>query len=145
MGAVIWLIGAAVLAAGEFIVMDFTLLMLAVSALGTAGVAAFDVPVWVEVGAFGAFAFASVLFIRPILRRRFVAQGEVREFTSLELEGRTAEVLSPVSADNTVGQVSIDGDIWSARAAHPGESFTTGDRVQIVSIEGTTAVVWKGV
>ncbi|HIW92763.1 MAG TPA: NfeD family protein [Candidatus Corynebacterium avicola] len=145
MGAVIWLIGAAVLAVGEFVVMDFTLLMLAVAALGTAGVAAFDVSVWLEVVAFGAFSAASVLFIRPILRRRFLAQGEATEFTSKELEGRSAEVLSPVSPDNTVGQVSIDGDIWSARAAHPGDSFTTGDRVQVVSIEGTTAVVWKGV
>ncbi|MDN5684108.1 NfeD family protein [Corynebacterium glyciniphilum] len=145
MGPIIWLIAAAVLAVGEFLIMDFTLLMLAVAALTTAGVSAIDIPVWAEVGVFGVTSAASLLLLRPVLRRRYIAQGEVREFTSKELEGQSAEVLSEVTSDNSAGQVSIAGDIWSARAAHPGTSFAEGDRVQVVSIEGTTAVVWKGV
>lgn len=145
MGAIIWLIGAAVLAVGEFLVMDFTLLMLAAAALVTAGVAIADIPVWAEVAVFGVSSIATLLLIRPVLRRRFIAQGEVREFTAKELEGRQADVLTQVTSENSVGQVSIDGDIWSARAAHPGTSFDKGDRVQVVSIDGTTAVVWKGV
>ncbi|MGO1950150.1 MAG: NfeD family protein [Mycobacteriaceae bacterium] len=144
MGAIIWLIAAAVLAVGEFLVMDFTLLMLGGAALVTAGVSLADIPVWAEVGVFGVSSVATLLLVRPVLRRRFIVQGEVREFTPKELEGRGADVISPVSSDDATGQVSIDGDIWSARAAHPGTSFNEGDRVQVVSIDGTTAVVWKG-
>ncbi|MEY8565465.1 NfeD family protein [Corynebacterium sp.] len=145
MGPVIWFIAAAVLAVGEFLVMDFTLLMLAVAALTTAGVSLSGIPAWAEVGVFGVSSAASLLLLRPVLRRRYLAQGEVREFTPRELEGQPAEVLSAVTADDSSGQVRIAGDIWSARAAHPGTSFAEGDRVQVVSIDGTTAVVWKGV
>lgn len=145
MGPIIWLIAAAVLAVGEFLVMDFTLLMLAVAALTTAGVAVMDIPVWAEVGVFGATSAATLLLLRPVLRRRYIAQGEVREFTTKELEGQPAQVLTDVTSENSSGQVRIAGEIWSARAAHPGSSFSEGDRVQVVSIDGTTAVVWKGV
>lgn len=145
MGPIIWLIAAAVLAVGEFLVMDFTLLMLAVAALTTAGVSVVDLPVWAEVGIFGVSSAATLLLLRPVLRRRYLAQGEVRDFTSKELEGESAVVLTDVTSDNAAGQVNIAGEIWSARAAHPGTSFDEGDRVQVVSIDGTTAVVWKGV
>lgn len=145
MGPIIWLIAAAVLAVGEFLIMDFTLLMLAVAALTTAGVSIVDIPVWAEVGVFGVSSAATLLLLRPVLRRRYIAQGEVRDFTSKELEGQSAVVLTDVSSESSVGQVNIAGEIWSARAAHPGTSFEEGDRVQVVSIDGTTAVVWKGV
>ncbi|MGP9723556.1 NfeD family protein [Corynebacterium sp. AOP40-9SA-29] len=145
MGPIIWLIAAAVLAVGEFLIMDFTLLMLAVAALTTAGVAFADIPVWAEVGVFGVSSAATLLLLRPVLRRRYIAQGEVREFTTKELEGQPAQVLTDVTSENSSGQVRIAGEIWSARAAHPGSSFSEGDRVQVVSIDGTTAVVWKGV
>jgi membrane protein implicated in regulation of membrane protease activity len=56
-----------------------------------------------------------------------------------------AVVLVPVTSTDTTGQVRVNGEIWSARAAHPGDMFSEGDRVQVVSIDGTTAVVWKGV
>lgn len=145
MGAIIWLIAAAVLAVGEFLIMDFTLLMLAVAALVTAGVAVADVPVWAEVGVFAVSSAATLLLLRPFLRRRYLVQGEVREFTPKELEGESAVALTTVTSEDSSGQVDIAGDIWSARAAHPGTTFAEGDRVQVVSIDGTTAVVWKGV
>ena len=40
--------------------------------------------------------------------------------------------------------VRLDGELWSARVAHPGESFLEGDEVEVLKIDGTTAVVWKG-
>jgi membrane protein implicated in regulation of membrane protease activity len=141
----IWLIAAAVLAIGELLVMDFTLLMLGVAALVTAGVAVTGIPVWATVCVFVVAALGTVLLVRPVLRRHVVDSSEITAFTPRELEGMDAVVLVPVTSTDTTGQVRVNGEIWSARAAHPGDMFSEGDRVQVVSIDGTTAVVWKGV
>jgi membrane protein implicated in regulation of membrane protease activity len=142
---VIWLIAAAVLAIGELLIMDFTLLMLGVAALVTAGVAVTGIPVWATVCVFGVASLGTILLVRPVLRRRFVDSSEITAFTPRELEGLPAVVLAQVTSGDTTGQVRVNGEIWSARAAHPGDTFAEGDRVQVVSIDGTTAVVWKGV
>ncbi len=42
-------------------------------------------------------------------------------------------------------RITVDGELWSARSVETGVTYAPGDRVVVVSIEGTTAVVWKGV
>ncbi|RAV32095.1 NfeD family protein [Corynebacterium heidelbergense] len=144
MGPVVWLIAAAVLALAEFAVMDFSLLMLAAAALVTAGVAVAGIPLWAEVLVFAVSSAISVLLVRPVLRRRLLTATLDNQFTARELEGRPAVVVSPVdSSDANLGQVRVAGELWSARAAHPGDHFAEGDSVQVLEIDGTTAVVWK--
>lgn len=146
MGPLIWLCAAALLAVAELAVMDFSLLMIALAALATAGVAVADVPLWAEVAVFAVSALASLAILRPILRKRLQRTTSDRSFSPKELEGRKAEVVSPVGQSVTTGgMVNIDGELWSARAAHPGEAFAKGDDVQVLEIDGTTAVVWKGI
>ena len=146
MGSIIWLIAAGVLALAELAVMDFSLLMLALAALVAAGVAVAEIPLWAEVLVFACSAIASIFLLRPVLRKRLRNTTSSRSFSPKELEGRHAEVVSLVGSSITNGgMVNIDGDLWSARAAHPGETFNQGDTVQVLEIDGTTAVVWKGI
>lgn len=148
MGPVIWLIIAAVCALGELALMDFSLIMLGGAALVTAGAAAVGIPLWAEVAVFCVASAVSVLGVRPMLRRRLLASDSFpasgQSFSPRELEGKKAQVVEAItSSDASTGLVSVDGDLWSARAAHPGETYAEGDFVSILSIEGTTAVVWK--
>ena len=39
--------------------------------------------------------------------------------------------------------VRVAGELWSARSANPGDTYSAGESVQVLSIDGTTAVVWK--
>jgi membrane protein implicated in regulation of membrane protease activity len=55
------------------------------------------------------------------------------------LVGRKAVVLR--SVDATGGRVRIGGEDWSARAYLDGESFAEGAHVEVVKIEGATALV----
>ena len=55
------------------------------------------------------------------------------------LVGRKAVVLRPVDAMG--GRIRIGGEEWSARAYLDGESFAEGARVEVVKIEGATALV----
>ena len=57
------------------------------------------------------------------------------------LTGAKAVVLQRVDADG--GRVRIGGEEWSARAYMDGEVYEPGDRVEVVKIEGATALVYQ--
>lgn len=146
MGALIWLAAAIVLAIAEFAVMDFSLLMLALAALVTAGVAVADVPLWAEVAVFAVSSLLSLAVLKPMLRKRLKSSMNDRNFDAKELEGQSASVVDQVTDGiENGGMVNIAGELWSARAAYPGETFAPGEAVQVLNIEGATAVVWKGI
>ncbi|MDR7329361.1 NfeD family protein [Corynebacterium guangdongense] len=141
MGALIWLIVAIVLALLELAAGEFTLLMLAGAALITSGVAVADIPLWAEVITFSISALGLLVFVRPALKKRMRRPGQL-ETSDRRLVGHTAEVLEDVSGDG--GQIRLEGHIWSAKALDPTVSFVEGETVTVVSIDGNTAVVWKG-
>ncbi len=144
MGPIIWLIAAGLLFLGELLVADMSLLMLGTAAAITAGVAVVDIPVWVEILVFGVASVALILAIRPMLRRRLLKNSQEHKFDDSELAGKRAEVIEPVSDQaQSGGMVRVAGELWSARSANPGDTYSAGESVQVLSIDGTTAVVWK--
>ncbi len=140
MGPLIWLIVAIVLALLELAAGEFTLLMLAGAALITTGVALADIPVWAEVVTFAVGAIGLLLFVRPALRKRMTRPGRL-EISDRRLIGHNAEVLEDVSGHG--GQIRLEGHVWSAKTLDPTVSFSSGETVTVVSIDGNTAVVWK--
>lgn len=140
MGVLIWLIAGIILVSLELAVGELTLLMLGIAALGTAGIALFDVPLWAEIISFAVLSFTSLFFLKPVIRRR-LHKGPVLDTSIQSLIGSTAEVLETVG--RTTGQVRLDGSIWSARSFDPNAQFEIGDLVQVMTIDGTTAIVQK--
>lgn len=116
------------------------MLMLAGAALATAGIALADVPLWAEIVCFAISAVLLLIFLKPYLNRH-LRSAPVLDTSPKALEGASAEVLEPVSGSG--GQVRLDGSIWSARSIDPTVSFAAGERVSVVRIDGTTAIVWK--
>lgn len=144
MGPIIWLIAAGLLFLGELLVADMSLLMLGTAAAITAGVAVVDIPMWAEILVFGVASVALILAIRPMLRRRLLKNSQEHKFDDSELAGKRAEVIEPVSDQaQSGGMVRVAGELWSARSANPGDTYSAGESVQVLSIDGTTAVVWK--
>ncbi|MDK8869075.1 NfeD family protein [Corynebacterium macclintockiae] len=144
MGPIIWLIAAGLLFLGELLVADMSLLMLGTAAAITAGVAVVDIPVWAEILVFGVASVALILAIRPMLRRRLLKNSQEHKFDDSELAGKRAKVIEPVSDQaQSGGMVRVAGELWSARSANPGDTYSAGESVQVLSIDGTTAVVWK--
>jgi membrane protein implicated in regulation of membrane protease activity len=93
-----------------------------------------------QVIVFIAGAVASVLLIRPIAKAHLRMPAELRTGTAA-LTGAKAVVLQRVDRDG--GRVRIGGEEWSARAYMDGEVYEPGDRVEIVKIEGATALVYQ--
>ncbi|MEJ5996756.1 NfeD family protein [Corynebacterium sp. H130] len=140
MGSLVWFIVALLLATAELLAGEFTMLMLAGAALTTAGVALFDVPVWAEVVCFAISALLLLVFLKPYLNKH-LKSAPVLDTSVKALEGTNAQVLERVTG--TDGQVRLDGSIWSARSIDPTVSFEVGESVNVVKIDGATAVVWK--
>ena len=146
MGPIVWLIVGAALVVVEIFTMDFAFLMLGLSAFAAAGVALANVPAWLEVMVFALSSLITLMAVRPMLKKKLGSDTDDSQFTPKELEGRTATVIEPIASDDSsTGMIKIGGDFWSAAAAHVGTSFDVGETVEVLSIEGTTAIVWKGV
>ncbi len=135
---VLWMVAAAALAAGEILTLGFFLGPVAVAAVLAAGVAALGAGVAVQLTVFIAGSVASLAFLRPIARRHMHTPARLRTGTAA-LVGRQALVLDRVDADG--GLVKIGGEEWSARPFDQDSSFEPGTRVEVLAIDGATALV----
>src|SRR3954466_13435297 len=135
---VIWVIAAAVLAAGEIFTLGFFLGPIAIAAALSGMGAGVGLPVEVQVAVFAVASVGSLAFIRPIAKRHMRTPARLRSGTAA-LVGARAIVLEQVDADR--GQVKIGGEVWSARAYDEDDVFEPGARVDVMKIDGATALV----
>ncbi|MER7372901.1 NfeD family protein [Streptomyces lanatus] len=134
-----WLIGAAALGIGLVITAMPELGMLAVGAVAAALVAGvFGGDAVVQVVAFVVISTALIAVVRPIANRHRAQRPQLA--TGIEaLKGKQAVVLERVDASG--GRIKLAGEIWSARALDTGRAFEPGQEVDVVDIEGATAIV----
>lgn len=138
---VIWAIVAVALALGELATPGlFFLGPVALAAVPAAVLALVGVPAWLQVLAFIGGALASLGLLRPIARAHLRMPALMRTGAAA-LEGRKAVVLQRVDA--TGGRVRIGGEEWSARAYMDDQVIEPGTRVEVVKIEGATALVYE--
>jgi membrane protein implicated in regulation of membrane protease activity len=136
---VLWVIAAAILAVGE-VAASFTFIMgpIALAALVGALVAALGADPAVQVAAFAVAAVGTLALLRPIARRHMRMPVQIRTGTDALL-GTHALVLERVDQDS--GQVKIRGEVWTARSYDDDDVFEPGARVQVIKIDGATALV----
>ena len=137
----IWAIVAVALAVGEIFTPGlFFLGPIALAALGATVVAALGGDIWIQLIVFGVGSFAAVGFLRPIAKAHVKMPRAIRTGAAA-LEGAKAVVLQRV--DGRGGRVKIGGEEWSARSYMPDEAFDVGTEVEVVQIQGATALVYK--
>jgi membrane protein implicated in regulation of membrane protease activity len=136
----LWLIAAALFAAGEVASVDLVLLMFAGGALGGMAVALVGGAVVFQFLAFVAVSVALLAFVRPVAKRHLTEGPLHKELDGVHaVVGRTARVTQDV--DRHSGRIKLGADEWSARTQHSGETFQVGETVRILAVEGATAVV----
>lgn len=138
---VIWVIVAAGLLAVEALTLTLVLAMAAAGALAAAGAAALGADEAVQVAVFTAVTAATLLVVRPVAKRHLRTPAAQRTGIAA-LVGQTAAVLERVDGDG--GRVKLAGEVWSARSWDGHQVIEPGDHVQVVKIEGATALVLKG-
>ncbi len=135
---VIWMLLAAALGLGEVFTLSFLLAPLAVAAV-LAGLAALTgVAIALQVVVFIAAAVASLGVIRPIARRHLRTPPQIRT-GSAALVGARATVVERVDANG--GMVRLRGETWTARAYDESQVIEPGTQVEVLKIQGATALV----
>ena len=136
---VIWIIVAAVLGVAEIVTLTAALGLLAVAALIAAAAAALGVGPGVQFAAFTVAAVAGIVVVRPLVRRH-LRRAPRQRFGVTALEGRQAHVVQEVTGQ--AGRVRIGGEEWSARAYDETLVIPAGTTVDVIRIEGATALVY---
>jgi membrane protein implicated in regulation of membrane protease activity len=139
MDVVVWVVVAVALAIGELLTPGlFFLGPLALGAAVAAIAAGLGAGFVGSTIVFIVVGLGSLLLLRPIARRH--VRLPVLSRTGVDaLVGRKALVTRTV--DTHGGRVRIGGEEWSARAYLDGEVLEEGSTVDVVKIEGATALV----
>jgi membrane protein implicated in regulation of membrane protease activity len=139
MAWVAWLVAAVALGVAEFFTLTLAFGLLAAAALVAAIVAGVGASVLAQVLAFAITAGVGLLIVRPIARRQMTHPPVVRE-GSYALVGKKAVVLEEVTG--TQGLIKLAGEVWSARALDEDHVIPPGTLVDVMEIEGATAIVY---
>ncbi|MFF1642164.1 NfeD family protein [Streptomyces sp. NPDC058246] len=134
-----WLVGAVGLGIPLVVTAMPEFGMLAVGAVAGAAVAGLGGDVVPQVLVFAAVSIALIAVVRPIAARHRAQRPQLA--TGIEaLKGKQAIVLERVDGSGD-GRIKLAGEIWSARALDAGQTYEVGQEVDVVDIDGATAIV----
>jgi membrane protein implicated in regulation of membrane protease activity len=136
----LWVGLAVVLGLVEVTTLDLVFAMVAVGALAGAVTALGTDSVALQVLVALVVAVAMLAVVRPIALRHLRTPHALRTGVAA-LVGERAVVLEPVDGES--GRVKLKGEVWSARAFDPTHTIEAGRHVEVVSIDGATAIVYE--
>ena len=134
-----WLAAGGALLVAEMLTVDLLFASLAFSAFMAAGVNALGFNMAVQGLTFGIAAVLSLFILRPIALKNLKKRTPDFATNVDALVGVPALTISVVTYRS--GQIKLNGEIWSARS-QSGE-IAEDSKVQVVAIEGATAVVTR--
>jgi membrane protein implicated in regulation of membrane protease activity len=136
---IVWLIVAAVLGVAELLTTTLAFGIIAIAAIVAAVVGVFHLGVPIELAAFVVAAGAGLGFVRPIAVKHIKQPPLLRTGTAA-LVGRSAVVLEEVTEHS--GRIRIGGEEWSSRAYDESLVIPVGTKVDVMQIDGATALVY---
>lgn len=136
--SVLWLIAAAVLAIIEAVTLGLTTIWFAGGAVAASISAMVGAPLWVQGLLFLVVSVLLLYFTRPIVKRKLkVGKEKTNVDAMIGKTGLVIESIRPFS----VGQVKVDGLVWSAAAKDSCSTIEKDASVKIEHIEGVKLIV----
>jgi membrane protein implicated in regulation of membrane protease activity len=139
MAWIVWLIVAVVLGVFELMTTTLAFGIIAVAALFGAMTGAFHLDLPIQVAAFVAASAAGLAFVRPVAMRH-VKQPPLLRTGAAAIVGKSAVVTEEVTGHS--GRIKVGGEEWSSRAYDDTLVIPVGHKVDILQIEGATALVF---
>ncbi|MEV6512984.1 NfeD family protein [Streptomyces sp. NPDC051642] len=134
-----WLVGAAALGIPLVVTAMPEFGMFAVGAVAAAATAGIGGDVVVQVLVFVVVSVALIAVVRPIATRHRATLPQLA--TGIDaLKGKQAVVLERVDGSGG-GRIKLAGEVWSARSLDTDRAYEPGQEVDVVEIEGATAIV----
>ncbi|MEV8542683.1 NfeD family protein [Streptomyces sp. NPDC051572] len=134
-----WLVGAAALGIPLVVTAMPEFGMFAAGAVAAAATAGIGGDLVVQVLVFVVVSVALIAVVRPIATRHRSTLPQLA--TGIDaLKGKQAVVLERVDGSGG-GRIKLAGEIWSARSLDADRAYEPGQEVDVVEIEGATAIV----
>lgn len=141
MEVTIWLIVLIICIIAEAISLGLTTIWFAGGALVSAVLAGFGLPIAVQLVAFFVVSLLLLFFTRPIAVKYFNVK---RVRTNVEgLIGKQGIVTVDIDNVRATGQVTVNGQEWSARSVDDNVNITSGTVVKVKAINGVKLIVEK--
>jgi membrane protein implicated in regulation of membrane protease activity len=137
---VAWLGLAVVLGIVEVTSLDLVFAMLAVGALSGAVAALATDSIVLQVFVWLAVSLGMLFVVRPIALSHLRTPHAIRTGVAA-LIGERGLVTEQVDAQS--GRIKLRGEVWSARTYDPSHVIAAGKNVEVVSIDGATAIVYE--
>jgi membrane protein implicated in regulation of membrane protease activity len=134
-----WLVGAAALGIPLVVTAMPEFGMLAVGAVAASVFAGLGFGTVAQVLTFVVVSVALIAVVRPIAVRHSKQRPQLATGVDA-LKGRQAVVLERVDGSGN-GRIKLAGEIWSARSLDTERTYEVGQEVDVVEIEGATAIV----
>lgn len=93
---------------------------------------------WLQIVIFIAVSVVALLLTRPVVKKRLTPK--IESTNADRCIGRDAVVLESIDNISAVGQVKVDGKIWSARSSND-DIINEGEIVTVEKIEGVKLIV----
>jgi membrane protein implicated in regulation of membrane protease activity len=141
--ALLWIALAVVLAIAEAFTGTLVLIMFAAGAVAAGIAAALGLGVVGQAVVFTAVSVASLVLLRPIIRKHMLPAiaGADETIGMKKLEGAPGTVLEQVTGAD--GLVRVEGELWTARVYDATQVLEPGERIRVIEVRGTTALVWR--
>jgi membrane protein implicated in regulation of membrane protease activity len=132
-----WLLLAVALSVAEALTVNLVSVWVALGCVAGMACAALGLPVWAQWLVVTAVSAALVVATRPLAKR--VAASRVRTNADRAV-GQTGKVAQTIDNLAGQGQVSVGGQLWTARSAD-GETLAEGALVEVLEIQGVKLIV----
>ncbi len=136
---IMWIIIAVIAAIIEGASVQLVSIWFAVGAGVTAIASVFVDDIVVQLAIFAIVSTICLLITRPLARKLKKSAGETPTNSDRYI-GKIAEVIADINNNESVGQVKVEGSVWSARSS-TGESLPVGTSVVVNRIEGVKMIV----
>lgn len=136
----IWIGVAVVMAIVEASTTQLVSVWFVVGALAAALTTIFTDSVWIQLAVFLAVSVIALIVTRPLVKR-FKKKKQPESTNADRLIGQYGVVITPLADEQSVGQVKVLGEIWSAKSTTL--PLEEGDRVRVLRIEGVKLIVEK--
>lgn len=135
-----WLIASGIFFIAEIITTGFLVFWLGIAGLITMCVSFFTDNLMVQASIFVILSAVLILATKPFVKKFVNKKGNTEKTNAFSIIGKTAIVIKDIDSINGVGQIKVDGEVWSAEGVD-GSNIEKGTKVEVKEIDGVRAIV----
>ena len=135
-----WLIASGIFFIAEIITTGFLVFWLGIAGLITMCISFFTDNLMIQASVFVILSAVLILATKPFVKKFVHKKDNTEKTNAFSIIGKTALVIKDIDSINGVGQIKVDGEVWSAEGIN-GSNIEKGTKVEIKKIDGVRAIV----